>query len=173
MTDLQHLEPGEDNPLDLEYYSPYHHTYYMLTDTDYGLVELGVQFTVATIDEDHPDQLIYKVGEEYRRSPASQANIWPNLSDTNEYVIPIIVRARTIPRYEEWVPGSDAYGARIPEDQVRGLITDDHLLWTIRQYHRSVQKDPQVPVALLDLLYHFEDEREQEYQDYDDVDMEW
>jgi len=178
---LDGLEPGEDNPLDLSpAYNPLDHSYPMNIDTDNGPLEIMVQFALVQGKHNLPVQLINEaeafqvpvsiedvpVSEEGRPfeipddifapSPedavAEEALISELTEDQSYFMIPTIVRARRlIGPASENILGGDL----ISEEETAKLISPMMLLARLQRYRDEVAADGNAPVALLDLLDHF------------------
>lgn len=171
---LADLEPNDGNPLEREplQYNPLNHAYPMMADTDIGVVELMVQFTVVRGKRNLPDEMACRAAElqvpvyiedvpvsasqefdeaitdHIARDIVSEGALIDELSyDQCYYLTPMIVRARRFTEEGEW--------ETLTKEETAGIIPGEVLLNLIKGYADKVAADPNAPTGLLDLLDHF------------------
>jgi hypothetical protein len=180
---MMSLEPGEDNPLERPNinYNPLNHAYPMVADTNLGVIEFMVKFTVIRGQAGLPEDLVSSapclqvpviiedipVSKELEfattdydlsnfKSPddivAEGALVSEMTGDERYYIVPMIVRARRLATGE---PGSEDTWESLSKEEVSGLISGQQLLNLICGYAVKVAADPNAPAGLLDLLQHF------------------
>lgn len=180
---MRDLEPGEFNPLERQnvQYNPLNHAYPMIADSELGILEIMVKFSVIrgraglpedlvssapclqvpVIIEDIPvSKEVVDITEDYDlskfKSPddivAEGALISEMAGDESYYLIPMIVRARRLTSGEG--DNADTWEL-LSKEEVSGLVSGQQLLNLVCGYAAKVAADPNAPAGLLDLLQHF------------------
>ena len=180
------LEPQDENPLDTpNMYNPLNHAYPMGMKTDVGMLEIWVKF-LPIQGKDLPTDLIgispafqipvsvedvfitdpeLDLGKKEELEDQVQCEILKEevANDKGWYLVPTIVRAI---RMLEGEKAGKATGEQASKEEAARLITPIDLLQRIRQYRDQVSKDDSAPIALLDLLMHFDAQDAQQYQTF-------
>jgi len=166
--DVSNTEPGcDENPNDWEtVYNPFRYAYPMILDTDFGRVEIMVQFFIEGNDQRDKIEFNHD-GAKYELPifpTAPECSLKPidgpvpnfsgyQMGESRYHFAPGIVRARTINGDEsEVILGADGYDNLIPRDVVERLITPKMLDDAIRAFRNEVGQDSMAPVDLCDLL---------------------
>ena len=194
LTDVEALEPGDENPLDRpDRYNPLNHAYPIRVEiakrgqlevyikfmpiqgknlpTD--LIEISPAFEVPVSVEDvfiaDPD---LDIEQKEQLEDKAQAEIVKEevVNDKGWYLVPMIVKAA-------WVTEGDklgeALGSTLTKEEAAKLVPPADLLAAIRKYRDMVAQDGNAPVALLDLLMHFDAKDLQQYQSYPSNGGDW
>jgi hypothetical protein len=180
---MMDLEPGEFNPLERPnvQYNPLNHCYPMIADSNLGILEIMVRFSVIRGRAGLPEDLVSSapclqvpaiiedipvskevegITEDYDfskfKSPddiVTEGALLSELQDDETYyLIPMIVRARRLTSGEG--DNEDSW-ENLSKDEVAGLVSGQQLLNLVCGYAAKVAADPNAPAGLLDLLQHF------------------
>ena len=194
LTDVDALEPGDENPLDRpDRYNPLNHAYPIRVNiTNRGELELFVKF-MPVQGKNLPTDLIeispafevpvsvedvlisdpeLDIEQKVELEDQAQAEILKEevTNDKGWYLIPMIVKAA-------WVTEGDkigeALGANVSKEEAAKLVPPTDLLTAIRKYRDAVAQDGSAPAALLDLLMHFDAKDRQAYQSFPSNEGDW